>query len=128
MTLLRFTQSKYGQYKIKYFIGKPIKRFICFPIMFLKGYENLKESYSAPIGSTLLILEIDLWFIFRKTYVSNIFVTSRKKVVYQIGPYISTFQTKMRNVCLSVILKSCQMLCSEARYHSTPAYVETIDT
>ena len=35
---------------------------------------------------------------------SHYFATSGKKVLDKNGPYINTSQTKMRNVCLSVIL------------------------
>ena len=40
-------------------------------------------------------------------YVPAIFATSRKKVIYPNGPFINTNQTKIRNVCLSVILEFC---------------------
>ena len=65
----------------------------------------------------------ELLFYFAKTYVSTIFATPKK-----IGPKDSpkwTSQTKIRNVCLSVILELCLLLSlslSVAILQSTLAY------
>ena len=40
-------------------------------------------------------------------YVSTIFAISERKVLDPNGPYLNTFQTILRNVCLPVILKFC---------------------
>ena len=51
------------------------------------------------------------WFTLVNLYFHN-FVTFEKKVQDQNGPYyISTSQTKMRNICLSVILEFCCLQC-----------------
>ena len=46
------------------------------------------------------------WFTFSKP-MQNFFAIFEKKVLYQIGPYINTFQTNIKNICLSVILEFC---------------------
>ena len=48
----------------------------------------------------------------------------QKKVKDPNGPYISTGQTKIRNVCMSVILEFCLLL-SLVRPEPTQAYVGT---
>ena len=66
-----------------------------------------------------------LLFKYWKTCVPTIFVNfTSKKVLDPNGPYMSTIQTKMRNVdCLSVIPEFC--LTYVARLHQpTPLYVE----
>ena len=54
------------------------------------------------------------------------FATSGKKVLDPNWPYISMFQTKIRNVCLLVISVFClsSSVYSVARLQPTPAYVE----
>ena len=48
--------------------------------------------------------------LYKLPYVTTIFATSRKKGLDPNGPYISTFQTILRNGCLSVISKFCLSL------------------
>ena len=57
-------------------------------------------------------------------YVPTIFATSGKKVLDPNGPYINTFQTILRNVCLSIISEFFCCLWSVAHLQPTPAYVE----
>ena len=57
--------------------------------------------------------------------VPTIFATSRKKILDPNGPYKNTFQTVLRNCCLSVISKFWLLsvvVCSASA--ATPAYVE----
>ena len=60
--------------------------------------------------------------IFSSNPVLTIFETSRKKVLDPNWPYINTFQTILRNVCLSVISKFC-LSSPVARPQPTPAFV-----
>ena len=46
-----------------------------------------------------ITLEKAFWFTFHETYVHTIFATSRIKNIDSKGPYISTSQTEIRNVC-----------------------------
>ena len=54
------------------------------------------------------------WVTFQVTLCSYYFCNFRKKVLDPNGPYISTFHTILRNVCLSVISEFCLSLSSTA--------------
>ena len=58
-------------------------------------------------------IEYVFWFIFIINLCRQFFAISERKVLDQNVTYIDTFQTILRNVCLSV-----------ARLQPTPAYVE----
>ena len=51
--------------------------------------------------------------LFNQPYAPTIFATCGKRVLVSNGPYISTFQTILKNVCLSVILKFCLSVCRD---------------
>ena len=77
----------------------------------------------------LKICEHVLVYFFNKpTYVDIFFAISEKKVLDPNGPYISTFQSILRNVYLSVILEFCLLSSSSSASVSSlqplPAYVE----
>ena len=62
------------------------------------------------------------------TFIVNLcrqsFYDFRKKDLDQNGPYINTFQTNLRKICVSVILEFC--LLSFSSLLLTPAYVSTV--
>ena len=65
-----------------------------YKLRFLETLQNFKESYFTPTGTTKLIFQSNILF-------------------YPNWPYISTFQTIIRNVCLSVISEFCLLsVCS----------------
>ena len=73
---------------------------------------------------SIFILKGNHWVLvyFSSKPMSPLFSQLPEKVLYTNGLYINSFQTILRNVCLSAILEFC--LLSLARLQPTPAYVE----
>ena len=63
-------------------------------------------------------------FIFRKAMFPQFLQLSERKVLDSNGPLISMSQTKIRNVCLSIIFEFCQLLWSVGCSQSIPAHIK----
>ena len=75
----------------------------------------------------LQIWNIEYWFTFQVNLCSHYLATSRRMVLYPNEPYIHTFQTILRNVCLCSASVVYSILCRGLKYSSKVRYIIVVD-